>query len=281
MEATKVNTVSPTYAKEVMTRQYGQHLEATLRRRSKDFSGIINGVDYTRYAPYADKTLEQDYTMKTVIESKIINKELLRKEVGLSTAKQKPLFGVVSRIDSQKGLDLIEQLIKETPFMEHAQMVILGTGSKELERKLARLAKKFPQNLSLLLRFDEGLAHRIYASSDFFLVPSRFEPCGLTQMISMKYGALPVVRQTGGLADTVVDLTANPNAGTGFVFTEYNYSALTEAANRALSLYQDSAALSKAIETAMRQDFSWGKSAREYIHLYNSALKARKLRVTK
>lgn len=278
-EASKVNTVSPTYAKEVMTREYGAHLEATLRQRHKDFSGIINGVDYSRYAPYADKSLQQDYTMKTVIESKIINKELLRKEVGLQPS-QKPLFGLVSRIDVQKGLDLVEQLIKETPFLEHAQLVILGTGSQELERKLSRLAKKHPGNLSLLLQFDEALAHRIYAASDFFFIPSRFEPCGLTQMISMKYGALPVVRKTGGLADTVVDITANPSQGTGFIFTEYKYTELAKAANRALSLYDQKSALYGSIEQAMRQDFSWGKSARNYLALYRLTLRSRR-KVTK
>lgn len=278
LEATKVNTVSPTYAKEVLTREYGSGLEATLRLRTKDFSGILNGVDYSRYAPYTDKMLQQEYTMKTVIESKIINKELLRKEVGLSPAKHKPLFGMVSRIDGQKGLDLVESLIKETPFMQHAQLVILGTGSKQLERKLSRLAKKHHGNLALLLKFDEGLAHRIYASSDFFFVPSRFEPCGLTQMISMKYGTLPIVRKTGGLADTVVDVTINPAKGTGFVFANFEYTALTEAANRALSLYQEKPYLYATIETAMRQDFSWGKSAREYVLLYEKALKARRRR---
>jgi starch synthase len=275
-EATKVNTVSPTYALEVLTREYGRGLQASLRQRSKDFSGILNGVDYSRYAPYADKALEQDYTMKTVIDSKIINKELLRKEVGLSANKQKPLFGVVSRIDSQKGLDLIEALIKDTPFMQHAQVVILGTGSKDLERKLNRLAKKHHGNLALILKFDEGLAHRIYAGSDFFLVPSKFEPCGLTQMIAMKYGTIPVVRRTGGLADTVVDAATNPAKGTGFMFTDYQPAALAVAANHALSLYQDKPALDATIETAMRQDFSWGKSAKEYVALYQKALKARR-----
>jgi starch synthase len=273
--ATKVNTVSPTYAKEVMTRQYGYHLEATMRQRARDFSGILNGVDYSRYAPYADKTLHQDYTMKTAIESKIINKEMLRKEVGLKSDKRKPLFGMVTRIDDQKGLNLVESLIRETPFMEHAQLVILGTGSKELERKFARLAKKHPGQLALLLRFDEGLAHRIYASSDFFMVPSKFEPCGLSQMISMKYGTLPIVRYTGGLADTVTDVTDNPSKGTGFVFKDFDHLALSKATNHALSLFNDKPALYATIEQAMRQDFSWGKSARDYVELYQATLKAR------
>jgi starch synthase len=273
--ATKVNTVSPTYAKEVMTRQYGYHLEATMRQRAKDFSGILNGVDYSRYAPYSDKTLHQDYTMKTAIESKIINKQMLRQEVKLKPDKHKPLFGVVSRIDGQKGLDLVESLIRETAFIEHAQLVILGTGSKELERKLARLAKKHSGHMSLLLRFDEGLAHRIYASSDFFLVPSKFEPCGLTQMIAMKYGTLPVVRRTGGLADTVTDVVQNPAKGTGFVFSDFNFQALAQAANHALTLFEDKPALYATIEQAMRQDFSWSQSARAYLDLYHTALRAR------
>jgi starch synthase len=276
MEATRVNTVSPTYAKEVLTREFGCGLEATLRRRTKDFSGILNGVDYSRYAPSADAMLEQEYTNKNVIESKIINKELLRKEVGLRPAKDRPLFGAVTRIDGQKGLDLVESLIKETPFLEHAQLVILGTGSKQLERKLQRLAKKHANHFALLLKFDEGLAHRIYAASDFFLVPSRFEPCGLTQMISMKYGTLPIVRRTGGLADTVIDVTQYPNKGTGFVFEDFDFQALAKATDRAMDVFDKKPHLYAAIETAMRQDFSWGKSAREYVLLYEKTLKTRR-----
>jgi starch synthase len=277
-EATKVSTVSPTYAKEIITREYGAGLQAAIRQRQRDLSGILNGVDYAHFAPHADKTLKQDYTMKTVIESKIINKELLRKEVGLSASKQKPLFGMVSRIDGQKGLDLIEQLLKDTPFIEHAQLVILGTGSQAMERKLSRLAKKFKGDFTLLLQSDEALAHRIFAGSDFILVPSKVEPCGLAQMVAMKYGALPVVRRTGGLADTVIDITNNPTHGTGFVFDRYHVKELHDAVNRSLSLYQDKPARYATIETAMRQDFSWGRSAKAYLELYQKAYRARRRR---
>ncbi len=274
--ATKVTTVSPTYAKEILGRAYGHHLEAELRRRAKDLSGILNGLDYTRYASRQPAIPASDQTTRNSIDSKIINKELLKKEIGLLANKQKPLFAVLGPIDKQRGVDLVEKLVKDTPFLLYAQMVILGRGSQEWERKLTRLVKKHTGQLAICIRDDVELFDRILASSDFILMPSQFEPCGQAQMIALKYGTLPIVRHTGGLADTVVDAHKNLSRGTGFTFNQSEVGSLQTAVDHALDLYDNKPALAQVIENAIKQDFAWGKSARQYLDLYQSALKARR-----
>lgn len=264
LAADKVTTVSPTYAKEVLTTEYGSGLESFLARRKRDLTGIVNGIDTGFFDPAKDTSLPYRYARSSVRAGKQKNKTSLQKKLGLSKSAE-PLYGVVSRLVPQKGFDLLLQAAP-TLLAGGAQIAVLGTGNPFIESGFKKLARQFPRQCAARIEFDEQLAHQLYAGSDFFLMPSRYEPCGLGQMIAMRYGTVPVVRATGGLADTVA------NGKTGFVFKPYTVTALTATLTHSARLYRNKKAWYTMVARCMQQDFSWDASAKEYIELYKKLL---------
>ncbi len=264
LNADLITTVSPTYAKEIMTSKYGAGLEKIIRKRKKDVYGIINGLDVNFFNPQKDKFIKKRYSVKT-LNKKVENKIFLQKKLGLPQDKNIALVGLVSRLAWQKGIELI----KEDFGKLDCQFVFLGTGQKEYENYLKRMAKKYPKKVSANIMFDIKLANQIYAAADIFLMPSRFEPCGLGQMIAMRYGAVPVVRGTGGLKDTVIKFDGRNKKSTGFVFEKFSSQALYRELKRSLKVYyNDKKIWKKIIQTGMKQDFSWKASAKKYLKLY-------------
>lgn len=268
--ANYISTVSPTYAIEALTPEYGCGLEQSLKKRQSNFRGILNGVNYEQYSPSFNHNLAESYTVANVSKAKKQNKIQLLADLGIDGGDNLPLYGYVGRLTDQKGLDLIESAVQSTPLLEHGRLIILGKGESYWERRLATLAKSRNGKMVVKIKFDEKLAHQIYAASDFFLIPSRFEPCGLTQLIAMKYGSLPIARKTGGLADTVLDLRQNPRHGTGIVFEDYNIKALSSALGGSIGLFNSPKQMAQAIQNAMTQNFSWEQSARQYMEIYRS-----------
>ncbi len=257
ISAGQVNTVSPTYSKEIMTKEFGAGLESLLRQNKNKVRGVINGINMEAFNPLKDKFIKKKFSTKS-LDKKLDNKVLLQKEVGLPRDKNVPLVGLVSRLASQKGLELITENLMKLD----CQFVFLGTGQKIYEKELSRLAKKYPEKVSAKIMFDIGLAQRIYASSDMFLMPSRYEPCGLGQLIAMRYGTVPVVRATGGLADTVDEKV-------GFSFKSMSEVALKRILKKAVDLYRDKPKQwEKLMQNGMTKDFSWNKSAKEYLKMY-------------
>jgi len=269
-----VSTVSPTYASEILTPQYGEGLEQLLNYRRNELYGIVNGIDYDDYNPATDPYLERNYD-STMIERRADNKLALQRKSGLPQNSDIPLFGMVSRLEEQKGIDLLLQAIDPFIIETGAQLVILGEGREHYHESLAEAALKYPERLSVFIATDERLAHLIYSGSDIFLMPSRFEPCGLGQLIAMRYGAIPVVRHTGGLADTVKDV-AEEN-GNGFVFENYAVLEMLQAIKRAEESFYHRAEWQNLMRHNMKLDFSWKASASKYEELY---LRARKLSQT-
>jgi starch synthase len=260
-----LTTVSATYASEILMPEHGEGLEQLLNYRRDDLCGIINGIDYDEYDPAADTHIQTNYDSAT-LERRAENKLALQKKTGLLEDVEVPLFGMVSRLDEQKGIGLLLQAID--PFMQEtgAQLVILGEGREHYHKSLLEAASKHPGRLSVTIARDEGLARLIYAGSDMFLMPSRFEPCGLGQLIAMHYGAVPVVRHTGGLVDTVKDVTEEN--GNGFVFHNYAVAEMMEAVKRAEASFHKQGEWQDLIERNMKLDFSWNKSARKYEEIY-------------
>ncbi|MCU0231242.1 MAG: glycogen synthase [Acidobacteria bacterium] len=276
--ATIVITVSPTYAREILWPGYGEGLEELLLARGDDLHGILNGLDVDGWNPATDTALPRSFSAEDP-SGKAAVKAALQQELGFRVDSNLPLFGMVSRIDPQKGVDLVEQV---APLLveRSGQIVVLGTGQRRLIEPLLGLAAMWRQSVAVVERFDEPLAHRIYGGSDFFLMPSRFEPCGLGQMAALRYGTLPIVRRTGGLADTVVDLDEHPEAGTGFVFEHADAAGLSWACERALRLFAEGPrALEPIRRRAMELDFSWDRSARVYDHVLERAALREKRRV--
>ncbi|GAB4160599.1 MAG: glycogen synthase [Planctomycetota bacterium] len=268
--ADAINTVSPTYAKEIQTSEYGCGLQEVLRYRSDKLFGIINGIDYSEWDPSLDEHIYCKFGPDN-LNNKGRNKNSLRKDMGLDVKAKVPLIGMISRLADQKGLDIIAEMLDEL-LAEDVQMVFLGTGEKSYQDMLSDFERRYPNKVSANIMFNNTLAHRIEAGSDIFLMPSRYEPCGLNQLYSLRYGTLPIVRRTGGLADTIVDATpANIEAGTatGFVFDDYSSKALLDTCRRALKLYSNRMVWQKMVRTAMAQDWSWDNSARQYAELYN------------
>ncbi len=262
-----VNTVSPSYAEEIKTPEYGAGLEETLRARSAKLTGILNGIDYRVYDPKNDSALIARYD-ETTIEEKEKNKLSLQKKLGLKTGRKYPLFGLVSRLTRQKGIDLILPNIKNMVQGRDAQIVILGTGAPEIETAIKRTEQGFPENIAARMEFDDELAHLIYGSCDFFLMPSRFEPCGLGQMIAMRYGTVPIVRSTGGLKDTVQD------GVNGFTFSEPTHEACAEAIERATQTHFSENDIYGALQRrCFEENFSVTRAARSYAALYRSLVK--------
>ena len=263
-----LTTVSPTYSREIQTSEFGHGLEGVLSKRKNDLYGIINGIDQDLWDPAKDRDIPKRFTPQT-IEGKSENKKVLQALSGLEIRKDSPLIGIVSRLADQKGFDILMPVV-ELILKEGFQIVILGTGDKQYEDLLQKMSLKFPKNLSVRLSFDPVLARQIYAGSDLFLMPSRYEPCGLGQMISLRYGTIPIVRQTGGLADTVQDI--NSGGGNGFVFSEYRSDALLAALKRAHRLFENKTHWKELVRRAMKSDFSWDRSAEKYLDLYHKVL---------
>ena len=265
-----INTVSETYAKEIQSGyDFGWGLEGILQNRSKDVYGILNGVDYRDWNPRTDKYLSKKFD-HTSIGKKIDNKKLLTEKVGLPFKPDTALIGLVSRFADQKGFDLIGTAM-ETLLNSGVQLVVQGVGEQRYCDMLGNFMKKYPENISAVFKFDERIAHLIYAGSDMFLMPSRFEPCGLSQLISYRYGTVPIVRGTGGLADSVKNYDPRTKKGTGFVFKEYSPWAMLDAIKRALTVYKNKKSWAKLMGSDMGLDFSWDISAVRYLELYKKA----------
>ena len=262
-----INTVSPTYAREIQSPEHGCGLDGLLRHRAGALSGILNGIDASAWNPATDPHLARNYDART-LEKKAANKAELQRRLGLAPDPFVPLFGQVGRMTRQKGVDLVLQAAAS--IVPSGQLAILGSGDRELEQALAQLARRHPGRVAVQVGFDEGLAHLIEAGADLFLMPSRYEPCGLNQMYSQRYGTPPIVHATGGLADTVEDGT------NGFAFRRFAAEDLVEAVGRALRCYGRPAAWRAVQRAGMERDFSWSAAARRYADLYRKlAMRAR------
>ena len=271
--ASAISTVSPTYAQEIQEERLGYGLAPLMRHRAADLRGILNGIDADAWNPATDPALSRPYGAHC-LGAKRDNKIALQQEMGLELAPERPLFGVVSRLTQQKGLDLLLAVADRLPELP-AQLVVLGTGDAQLQRGFRALAERHPGQIAVELGFDDALAHRIEAGADSFLMPSRFEPCGLNQMYSLRYGTPPVVRATGGLADTVVDVseaTLADKTANGFVFQEDTSQALWQAMARAHRAWCDKRLWLRIRQNGMRRDYSWRRAARDYASLYRQAM---------
>jgi starch synthase len=266
-----VSTVSETYAQEITTPEYGVGLDALLRYRQDSLTGIVNGLDYQDWNPLTDDYLPVNFDSST-LKKRILNKFALQKVAGLPVDRDSLLIGMVQRLDEQKGLDIlapaIEPVLKETG----AQLVILGRGRDNYENMLRQIGSLYPRQVGIFIAFEEPLARLIYGGCDAFLMPSRFEPCGLGQLIAMRYGALPIVRHTGGLVDTVPEFNADLSQGNGFIFHGYSPEALTMAVKEASAAFRRQDLWIKAMQRISRLDFSWQSSAQKYETAYSSVL---------
>ncbi len=262
LTADLVNTVSPSYAKEILTKAYGAGLQEYLKRRKKHLSGIINGIDTQIFNPQQDKNIKKRYTASNFSTAHLVNKKGLQQSVKLPIVSA-PVFGLVSRLVKQKGLDILlptlEQLLKE----EDIQVIILGSGQEEYEQALRKLARKYSKKLKVKIGFNLKLAQQIYAGADWFLMPSQFEPCGLGQLIAMRYGCLPIVRKTGGLKDTV------KHKRNGLVFSQYKAKSLVKVIRQAIKISKQPVKINRMVRSALAADNSWTVSAKQYLKLYN------------
>jgi starch synthase len=267
-----LSTVSPTYAREILTPEYGHGLDGVLRARRDRLSGILNGIDTEVWDPQTDAALPARFDAGT-LDRRAENKRALQQETGLVPEPRAPLLAAVSRLDRQKGFDIATAAVRR--WLElGGEFLLLGTGDPGIEASFTPLPREFPGRAAVRLRFDATLARRIYGGADLVLIPSRYEPCGLTQMIAMRYGAVPVARRTGGLADTVTD-AGEPGGGTGLMFDEYSPGALWNALERAVRVYADPAWFREIQRRGMEKDFSWSGSARRYAALYEEARRHR------
>ncbi|MBX7165799.1 MAG: glycogen synthase GlgA [Pirellulales bacterium] len=274
--ADAINTVSPRYAEEIQSAPLGCGLEGLLQHRREVVSGILNGCDYDEWNPATDAHLPERFDVNSYAVGKARCKQALQEELGLPVDPRVPLVAFVGRLSDQKGIDLVEAVIKDWVQHSDVQWAILGTGEPTYHERFALLADRHPHRVAVRLMFSEPLAHRIEAGADLFLMPSRYEPCGLNQMYSLRYGTVPVVRATGGLADTITDATDAALAdGTanGFSFQEYSPLALSEKLRHAVTLRETQPEVwGRLLETGMRQDWSWDRSARQYVELYEKML---------
>jgi starch synthase len=265
-----LTTVSPRYAQEIQTREFGCGLEGVLQHRRGNLFGILNGIDYSEWNPESDVFLPLRYGPRS-LQGKAEAKRALQGEKGLSREERVPLVGMISRLADQKGFDLLDQAA-DAMLSLGVQLAILGTGDQKYQDLLARLKKEHPGQVSLTLGFDNTLAHKIYAGSDLFLMPSRYEPCGLGQMIALKYGTVPVVRETGGLADSIQDADKSPK-GNGFSFQNYEAKALVDTLSRAVAAFRQRERWPRLVQRAMACDFSWAAAARKYAKVFENISK--------
>ncbi|MDO5732166.1 MAG: glycogen synthase GlgA [Eubacteriales bacterium] len=270
--ADEVTTVSPSYAQEIFNDYYGEGLEGVLRSFSHKIHGILNGIDVEHYNPETDPELPQNYSVKTAKSGKAACKEAVQRELGFDVSKR-PLLSMITRLVEQKGLDLFLHIAEEL-MSQDIQMVVLGTGEYHYEEALRRLEARYPDRFRACIFFDRALSNRLYAASDLFLMPSLFEPCGLSQMIAMRYGSIPIVRETGGLRDSVIPYNQYTGEGTGFSFANINAHELLFTTNRALEIYrsEDPKIWEHLVQTAMSEDFSWTRSAEAYIQRYHDLI---------
>ena len=267
--ANKVTTVSNTYAGEILDPWFSHGLDPILKERSYKLSGILNGIDTINYDPETDKDIFENYSAKEPAGKKI-NKSCLQELFGLPVREDVPVMGIVTRLVAHKGLDLIKRVMWDLLATTDMQLVVLGSGDWEYEAFFKELASAFPEKVGLRLGFVPDLARKIYAGSDLFLMPSKSEPCGLSQMVALRYGSIPIVRETGGLKDTITD--SGDGKGNGFTFKSYDAYDMLDAIRRALGAYNDKDYWQKLVLRALKCDNSWGRSAKEYIKLYESIL---------
>jgi starch synthase len=264
--ADQITTVSPRYAREITTEALGSGMDGVLRRRQSVLCGILNGVDYDEWKTEGNPWLKHPYSLED-LSGKEANKAVLQREFGLPEMPEAPLFGTVTRLAEQKGVDLQLAALQEM-LAGNMQFVLLGSGQREYERGYRRLAERYPTKCAIQIGFDTGLSHRVEAGCDFYLMPSRFEPCGLNQMYSLRYGTPPIVRVTGGLDDSVTDISEDEAKADGIKFTEYSVRALSRAIRKAQALYADKPLLRHYQRNAMARDFSWERTAAAYAALY-------------
>ncbi|AQQ52170.1 glycogen synthase GlgA [Planococcus lenghuensis] len=266
--ADKVTAVSPTYRDEILTDQYGEGLQQVLRARQDDLLGIVNGLDTDAYDPAADPAIEQTYDASSVSAGKAANKQALQRRFGLPEQPDTPLIVMVSRLSGQKGIDVLEDTLPELVEKEDLQVIILGTGEERYERFLRGLAADHPDKVYAYIGFDEALAHLLYAGADIFLMPSHFEPCGLSQLISMRYGTVPVANKTGGLQDTVTEYDEGMQTGNGFLSDFSRGRTFSGTLKRCLSFYKQPEDWRMIQLNGMRGNYSWPRSAEQYAKLY-------------
>ena len=271
MTADRIATVSPTYAREIQTESFGEGLHELLKMRSGCLTGILNGIDTEVWDPSTDPYLPYHFDVAH-LEGKTQNKEALCAELGLSIPNNEPLLGIVSRFASQKGFDLLVPILRNVLLRSNLRCAILGSGEAHFEDFFERIHLEFPTRVSIFKGYNEGLAHRIEAGSDMFLMPSHYEPCGLNQMYSLRYGTVPIVHKTGGLADTVVDADEFPGQGTGFSFWDATPHVLYDTIFRALDWFDDASQWKTLQQRGMNQDFSWTASVDRYVELYRAAI---------
>lgn len=265
--ADRINTVSPSYAREIRTPYYGEGLEGILNARAREVTGILNGIDKTVFNPHADPLLPARYD-KGHLNGKVLCKLDLQQRLGLEVRADVPLFAMVTRMTEQKGFDLIVRMLDELMRPGDLQFVLLGSGDRKYEDFMRAAESRYPGRLCAYLGYSDPLSHQIYAGSDFYLMPSRFEPCGISQMIALRYGSLPIVRETGGLRDTVTPYNKFDGTGDGFSFANFNAHEMKGAVLAALSVYRDKNAMAGLVRAAMEADFGFDKSAEEYARHY-------------
>lgn len=269
--ADKVTTVSPSYANEILDPWYSHGLDTILRQRQWKLQGILNGIDTASYDPATDEAIEANYDASNVFEGKKKNKLALQENLGLPVREDVPMIGLVSRLVSHKGLDLIKAVFDEFLSNADVQVVVVGSGDWQYENYFRELADRHPDKIAVRIGFVPSLARKIYASADLFLMPSKSEPCGLSQMVALRYGTVPIVRETGGLRDSITD--SGDGKGNGFTFKTYNAHDMLGAINRGLGAFWNKDYWPTLVERAINCDFSWGKSANEYIKMYKQLLK--------
>ncbi len=267
--ADAITTVSETYADEIKMPFYGESLDGLMRARSNDLRGIVNGIDYEEYDPSVDKFLDYRYSASTFRKEKIKNKRALQKDLGLDQDDKIMMIGIVSRLTDQKGFDLIAYIMDEL-CQDAVQIVVLGTGEEQYENMFRHFDWKYNNKVSANIYYSEAMSHKIYGASDAFLMPSLFEPCGLSQLMALRYGSIPIVRETGGLKDTVIPYNEYEGTGTGFSFVNYNAHEMLGTIRYAEKIYYDKKReWNKMVDRAMAADFSWHVSARKYQEMYD------------
>ena len=268
--ANKITTVSPSYANEILDPWYSHGLDTILRERQWKLQGILNGIDVINYDPETDKAIAKNYTVKDVKKGKAICKADLQKELGLPERADVPVIGIVSRLVSHKGLDLIKGILDELLYTTDVQFAIVGSGDWQYENFFKEMAAKYPDKMGVKIGFIPALARKVYAGSDLFLMPSKSEPCGLSQMVALRYGTVPIVRETGGLRDSITD--SGDGEGNGFTFKTYNAHDMLGAIRRGLGAYANTEYWDTLVNRAIECDYSWGKSASEYIKMYKQVI---------
>ena len=269
--ANKVTTVSPSYANEILDPWYSHGLDTILKQRQWKLQGILNGIDVENYNPETDACIEKNFGVADVKKGKAANKKALQETMGLPQREDVPVIGLVTRLVSHKGLDLIKGILDELLYTTDVQFVVLGSGDWQYENFFKEMADKYPDKIGVRIGFVPSLSRKIYAGADLFLMPSKSEPCGLSQMIALRYGTVPIVRETGGLRDSITD--SGDGAGNGFTFKTYNAHDMLDAIRRGLAAYGNKEHWDALVKRAIECDYSWGKSANEYIKMYKDLLK--------